>query len=1093
MTMRRHSATAERDLSTDPMADDAPLHDDEGSNPQSATATPPNAAARFYRPTQTRRKGSAASSRRNSMSSVHSVHSALSSHGVGVGVGVGGALDGPQSKYVAQHLRRASILEDRKARLADRAAHAEKVRLRAAVAKAARPGATASEERALAAQQARERNLASIAASCAEEVKRAKAVAEHMKEKREQELKKMRLQMEERLADAERRREELQKRTAIKASRARGQSMRGRSDKSLEVLAEVVESDIKEDQVEDQVEAEVEGRMARTQQRHDSLTPGAAANRITSWWRSTLRGRAVAQFTQLGLTIDGVQDVAFQKVTELLGEERVLVATSRVLRLCGLQEGDAGTVEEMAAVRTFLSAYLILGHPSQVLSNKDDGGGGGEQEQVGAVLPPSNLAAAQPIPRDDLANPQLQDLVAKARDLLITFETVLSRLTTSNNFTPPPALKDALPETYATFYNAFIAWKARDSSALIELMLMQFVELDAIWQTVKDSTDGSVDEVYRNSIKDNQLMLIVRIKKLAGPDKGKRMIFEAVRKARLARAKAAPTGDTKPRIVEQDLSGDSMGQEMSTQLDGSSMGQDVSGHLAGQALPSDSSIGDSRTGQTLLTPPPTPSSRHSKTRHTSQPSAGPLVSSLLPDNRIVVHELALNRDYRMDARTRRPGTMSKQEAMQALFKGIRYMIEIGDTESHARLLVRIAETIRENLQRLLKAGSPMHTFVGELLDAEIIQRELVTGNFSYDRFFASMGSLLPKLCAPIRDEEVIDLVENQFHAGSYVDRLEALIAFIDVMLTDYGNHLLSVAAPSLIASAPSYEAKVFGEGLAAGTWGLDSAVTAWHVAREKVLAEAARRDPEGINHAAFRPTPDAFYSQMLVDLFTRVGRVDADWIPAMLQLDLSRAVKSGRLTRHIVTAGAILLQCKNILKRDVRAPWKLEAGRIMTVLDTSDSIGDDRSSANDAIKEGGLGEARFDKQGAVDGIMAALESGRSMPAATKAHLRSFVTRIIAASVDAASSADDAVAEPVLRLLTTRLRGYILSRLSAASASEKVRATSTAGEKLAGLGLAEFVDRVRDLVDELGRIGAVDREAHGVWWEQVARKVEGEGA
>jgi hypothetical protein len=1027
-------------ISSLPMADEIEAEqpmldiDDSGPSDTDRIAVPPHIAARFYRPTQTRRKGSAASSRRNSISSVHS----RSSHGVGV-------LDGPQSKYVAQHLRRASILEDRKARLADRAAHAEKVRLRAATAKAAsRHGASTSEERAAAAAQARERNLASIAASCAEEVKRAKAVAEHMKEKREMELQRMRTQMEERLAEAERRREELQRRNspATKA-RARGQSQSLRErDKTLEVLPEVSEGD----------SAKEVPRVTRRQ-----LSPEEAADRIRWWWRAAQRKRAVSAFSNLGLTIDTVRGVPFEKVTELLGEERVLVATSRILRICGLQEGAPGTVEEMAAVRTFLSAYLILGHPSQVLSNKD-GNSRGEQEQVGAVLPKPK-AAVKPIPRDDLANPQLQDLVAKARDLLITFETVLSRLTTTNSFTPPPTLKDTLPETYATFYNAFIAWKARDSTALTELMIMQFVELDAIWQTVKDSTDGSVDQVYKESIKKNQLELIVRIKRLAGAEAGKKMIFQAVQKARAA-AKKAPTGDTRPRTMEE--AGDSK-----TSADD---------HL--HAL----------NAQTL-TPPPTPSSSHSRTAdptsHSIPTSAGPIISSLLPENRIVVHELALDKDYRMDARNRvtRGAMLSKQEAMQSLFKGIRYILEHDNgneplaRESHARLLVRIAETIRENLQRLLKQGSSMYNFVGEILDADMIGRELVAGNFSYDRFFSAMGALLPKLCAPIRDEEVKELVEVKFKNGSYVDRLEALMAFIDVMLVDYGNHLLAMAAPGLIASATPYEAKAFGDGLAAGAWNLDAAETAWRNARQKVLAETARRDPEGINHPKSRPTPDAFYNQMMVDLFTQMGQVDEAALPAMLRLDHGRAVKNGRLTRHIVTAGAILLQCKNMLKRDVRAQWKLEATRILTVLEASDKTNED--------------DGDFDRESAVEGIMAALESGRSMPAATKAHLKSFVSKIVAASAEVGSSASDGgVGEPVLRLLTSRLRVHILTRLNA-SGTEKVRAASTAGEKLAGLGLAEFVQRVRELLDELGRIGSVDREAHAVWWEEVAGKVENE--
>src|SRR4051812_21902906 len=157
----------------------------EESNETRIHTPPARIAARFYRPTNNRRKSSAASSRRNSISSAHS-HQSLNSSRHG----------GPQSSYIAQHLRRASIIEDRKARLADRAAHAEKVRLRAALAKAAPRSTTNSEERALAAQQAREKNLAEIVASCAEEVKRAKGIAESMKEKREAEGKKLRREME---------------------------------------------------------------------------------------------------------------------------------------------------------------------------------------------------------------------------------------------------------------------------------------------------------------------------------------------------------------------------------------------------------------------------------------------------------------------------------------------------------------------------------------------------------------------------------------------------------------------------------------------------------------------------------------------------------------------------------------------------------------------------------------------------------------------------------------------------------------------------------------------------------------------------------
>lgn len=968
--------------------------EEEAAEEHESQYTPPSRiAARFYRPTQTRRKDSAASSRRNSISSVHS----RSSHGFGRG-------EDTQSKYIAQQLRRASILEDRKARLADRAAHAEKVRLRAAMAKAAQQKNSNSEERALAAAQARETKLAEIVAACAEEVKRAKAVAESMKEKREQNLRKLKEQMEERLAEADRRREELRSRHASK--RSRGQSMTSKKPED---------------------ETSPESRELKDPMSHD-----VAVSKLQWWWRGALRRKAVREFSELGLTIDTVRDTSFEKVVELLSRDKVLTTTARVLRISGLEEGEASSVNEMAAVRTFLSAFLILGHPTQVLSNKDNNG---EQEEVGP-------AQGQPMPRGDLANPQLQDLVGKARDLLISFETILSRLTIMNNYTPPPSLRDTLPEAYATFHNAFIAWKARDSNALIEVMILQFVELDAILETVKEGTEEHVTDAYRQSIKDNQLMLMVRIKRLAGPQRGKKLIFDAVREARKARVAKKPAGDTRPRVAEHSPDNGNPSN------DESSAENVVAAHL--------------RT----LTPPPTPTTSGKTTKRSPLQLAYP---PILPDNRVIVHELAINREYRIEYQHFQE---QHKMRMDPLFQDLKSGDRNEEKEFH--YLIVMSNYIKDRLQHLVKPGSSMYIFIGEILDTEVAQQQFMTGSFSYEKFFSAMGSLLPKLCAPVRDAEVKELAETKLTEGHVVERLEALLSFIDTMLYDYANYMMQVAAPNLIEHASLYEAKRFTEELESGSLTLTRAEVSWRSARAKVHAEAARRDPEGINHPKLRPTPDKIYWQMLLDEFTQPSP-SADSVPEPLALDTKRRARLGSQTLRIVTAGAILLQCKNILKRDVRAPWRTEAGRIFTVLEATED-------QNKPLPQAA----------AIDGIMAALEAGRSMPQATKGHLRALVTKVLTANCEA--KRDNAEPrEPVLRLLLSRVRGHILGRLQAGSASEKVKATSVAGERLAGLGLPEFVEKVREMVDELAKVGAVDREAHGIWWEKVAQQVGQEAA
>jgi hypothetical protein len=208
---------------------------------------------------------------------------------------------------------------------------------------------------------------------------------------------------------------------------------------------------------------------------------------------------------------------------------------------------------------------------------------------------------------------------------------------------------------------------------------------------------------------------------------------------------------------------------------------------------------------------------------------------------------------------------------------------------------------------------------------------------------------------------------------------------------------------------------------------------------------------------------------MLVDIFTSVN--NSVTIPETLQLDSKRIMRIRTDILRIVTAGAILLQSKNMLKRDVRSQWKTEATRVFSVIENAKSV-----------------------EHAVQGIQAALESSRSMPVATKNHIKDLVTRIVSAA-DATTFADGTteLRDPVMRLLLTRLRGHFLSRLTANTEKEKVRSASTATESLATLGLPEFVQKVGGMVEEINRVGTLDRESHGMWYESVASMIEHENA
>ena len=927
---------------------------------------PPHIAARFYRPTNNRRKSSAASSRRNSISSLHSHHSHhsnRSSHG------------GPQTSHLAQHLRRASIIESRKARLADRAAHAEKVRLRAAMVKSAPRTSTTSEDRALAAQQARERYLAQVAANCAEEVKRAKRVAEDMKEKKAAEHLKLKWDMEEKLAEAEKR-------------RIIYQNSRRKVAMGLPVVEE----------------------KKATRIEYKPLGADGAARLIQQAWKRSQRRQVVKDFLALGLIRGSVMTSDFDEAGELLSQTRVLTSTAKVLKLCGLLEGHTGSTGDMANVRTFLSSYLVVAYPTEVLSES------GEHEQ---------------------------DLTTKANELIASFEQLLSTPSILLGNQPSTVHLETLGETWFAFCTAFSAWKAKDSTVLVQTMIAQFVELDAIWQTVKDDTNGDVAADYHAGIQHNQTILLARLKKLIGPDKALSMIRDAIRESR--KAKARPTkrrpSDIKPRAAVTRTVGEVSGSESSP------------------------SIQLNDTQPSTISHPQRAGLYASELQRVLQP---------IPDNRVLVHELAIDREY-----TIKPQEGLRQVINQAVFDTMRIDVEAGIGD---RWVVAMAETIRERLLRLLTPGNSLHQLITEALDTTIIENQVRVGSFSYEKFFSFMATILPKLCAPFRDSDVRALTGEQNDSPDMIDRLAKLMHAIDLLSLDYSNFLLAVNAPTLIAEGAGYEQRRFAQDLETGTITLAKTYRWWRLSKAKALAEVDRRTPDNVTAPSNPPNAGKIYIHGLVDLATGFGELRDIDVPETLELDKARLSQLRADIRKIITISTILLTAKNLLKRDIRSPWKAEATRIWDLVSEPGSS-DASTSTNSQTPTSTTDDLPIK-------ILSTISAAHVLPPATKSLLAATTRRVLAFHSQQ-NNTQQPPTDYVMKVLHQKLKSHILSRCLASSATDRVRAASDASSILAAGGMSEFVARVGAMVEELLKVGEVDRKAHGGWYEEVARAVEGE--
>jgi len=905
------------------------------SEPRAMDALPAHIAARFYRQSKARRRSSATSSRRNSISSLKSNRSGRCTHG------------GPQSSQIAQDLRRASIIESRKARLADKAAHAEQVRLRAALVKAAPRLCSTREDRALAAQQAREKYLAQVAANCAEEVKRAKKVAEDVKEKKAAEYLKLKGDMAERFADAERRRILYQQ----NLRRGRYTNLPPVEEKKVTLSA------------------------------WKPPTEAAAVPLIQKAWRNYRRKQTIMEFLQLGLTVEKAQQMSFEDFSTCLAKEEVLLRTAKVLKSYSLQDGVGGGLGENTAVRVFLSAYLISIHPQHVLSQQ------GEQEQ---------------------------DLIGKAKNLLVFFERMIGRSSSGQHFSPSPAQTALLSEIYADFQTAFTAWKNHDSSILISTMIAQFVELDAIWQTVKNDTDGHVADDYKEGIQKNQTLLLVRLKRLAGPEKALKMVSEAVRARRKAKLRKSPAGDVKPR--------------------------EVPSAVASPSQPHGDPASPVALGAETVSVP----------LWTSQASQFEKIMRPLPDNRTIVHELAIDESYRIDV-TQQTGLRS--EITAAVFHSMRKDLETGHGD---QWITSMATTIRERLLRVVTPGNSLHTLISETLDLGLVETQLKVGNFSYEKFFSFMSTILPKLCAPVRDPEVKALAEDQ--SEDFIGRLAKLMRIIDMLSLDFANYQLKIAAPSINARSADYEQRCFTEQIKNRK--LTRTTRWWERARSKRITENTRRTTEDqgkvSSPSTFRPSPDKIYTQGLVDLFITVPLLQADDVPETLELDTQRIERIRTDILRIITISTVLLTAKNLLKRDVRSQWKAEAQRMWDLPSTFDDVAP---------------------------YLSIIESAHALPSATRTSLQGTIDRVLG---DARGP--QAMTQPVMKVLLQKLKNHVMSRLGASSAEERLRTTTTASEVVAGSGMVEFIGRIGGMVEEMGKVKSVDWAAHGKWLDDVAEEV-----
>ena len=928
-------------------------------------APPAHIAARFHRRSSSRRRSSTHSSRRSSMSSLHSHRSNLSCHG------------GPQSTHIAQHLRRASIIESRKARLADRAAHAEQVRLRAALAKA-QPRASLSEEKMLAAQAAREKLLAEITARCEEEVRRAKKIAEETKEKKAAEHARLKQEMADKFEGAARRRSIYQ----LNSRRPRTTSLAAVEEKKINPLT------------------------------LKKMGENAAAKVIQRAWRNTYRRGASNNFAKHQINLARMQSLTFEDATQFVSEEQVLRTTKTFLKVLGWLEGNTNDLGERGAVRVFLSAYMLVAHPVPAFSHCGQ-------------------------------EPQERDLLQKGRALIDNVESFIqTQSTISLGLKQSSQPFEHITFLWNEFSSAFHAWKAQDLTVIIDVMVNTFVNLDLIIQSTKNDHEGRVAEDYFHAVRQEQVKLLARLKKMAGPEEALSLVRTAVRKAR------------KQRVQNQRRTSD-----------------DNIPRTSSYSGPSDEMQSD--PGQ-VPTPPATPEPPRRTSVAPSLASRLSQTLTVLPSNREISHEIQITGNYEVQ---QQPWTQQRKLFADLLQSNMQTALTSGNEVAISDWTQAMVILVRDKILNLVSPRHPLYDRIDGLLDPKLIEQQTRNGMFSYADFFDNIGQIMAETCSPGRDDLIREFIQ---HAGSnIIDRLFALINIVDLMTLDHINFQFRMAASQIIEHGHEHEEASFRRYLEEGQHSLRRTRSWWLSARSSLHSSTGSASIPG--HMT--------YARALTDLVFSNRHLDFTSLPEILHLDWIRLLTLRARAFHIVVTSSILLTTKIRLRRNRESLWTRDAERLLGLDLISTSL-NDLTSRIVGIIESSHSMPESTREGLTDFIKRvlppAIAAASNVQAATEAKQSAIQNRDDAFDPGSVPlREDDVFSEQVTTYHLKTTREHIFARLAASSTAEKVRVTTSVADVLARAGMPEFVSGVSGMGDLLERVRQVDLMAHQKWLDGIA--------
>ncbi|XP_046747863.1 T-complex protein 11-like protein 1 isoform X2 [Diprion similis] len=271
-------------------------------------------------------------------------------------------------------------------------------------------------------------------------------------------------------------------------------------------------------------------------------------------------------------------------------------------------------------------------------------------------------------------------------------------------------------------------------------------------------------------------------------------------------------------------------------------------------------------------------------------------------NMALAHEIALDKNFKLE--TLDPPSDSFQKKVKETMHNIFWQLlaqELAEDPPNYNQALTLLGEIKTALEELLL---PRHTKIreniNEVLDVDFIKQQAEQGILDFHHYANFIISIMAKLCAPVRDENIAKLAQST----DVIETFRGILETLQLMKLDMANFTITLIRPEIVASSVEYEKKKFAEFLKVNEDGLQL-TRKWllrNLDMEKLTAPST-----DIN--AVRQITHSLLTEAYLDLLEWKFNPDAE----TLMMDQGRLVELRDRTCRLCITGTVLLVTNNTI------------------------------------------------------------------------------------------------------------------------------------------------------------------------------------